>query len=276
MFFKDIGKNASDVLTKDFQLNHQVEINSKPKGVEVKAVASYAGDSTKISIEPKYICDDWNAEVSGSVDTNNKLKVAASVKDKVVEGVKTSLEFTSTDVQQLNVGVEYKNTWGTAKADFEFPSNNKTAANFGAVVVKNEVAAGVEVRANLGPGNEPSVAYVNGGIQYRKPDFTGAFFVKSRGDAITLQGSYLHSLSCCQLAADAKYSVNDSKTTLAFGWLKKLNDGSTFKSLFTTDGNLSLSYKRDLSTCSSFTAGTRINTSNMTSQVGVKLNINMD
>lgn len=274
MFFKDIGKAASDFVSKDFPTQHKVEVTSKPQCcTEVKVSSAYSGDSTKVTVEPKYVCKDWNLELTANVDTANNFKVSANVADKLAAGLKTSVEFAASDSQQVTAGLEYKTEGVSAKADFIFPSNNKTAATFGLVFQKNEFAAGVEGKANL--SSEPSVASVSGGLQYKKPDFTGAFFVRSKGDAISLEASYLHSLKCCTLVTAGKYSVNDARTCLGFGWAKKLEDGSTFKTLFCSDGSLSASYKHTLSSNASFTAGSKINTQTMAAQVGVNLAINI-
>mmetsp|Transcript_3237 Transcript_3237/g.11298 ORF Transcript_3237/g.11298 Transcript_3237/m.11298 type:complete len:274 (-) Transcript_3237:75-896(-) len=273
MFFKDIGKGATDFFKKDFPTSHKVEVTSKPKDVEVKVTADYAGEGAKVTVEPKYVCNDWNLEVNASVDTSNAMKVSANVTDKIAKGLKTSVEFSFAGTQQVTAGVEYKADSVTAKSDFVFPGNSKASANFGLVFQKNELAVGVDGKAVLGA--EPSVANINGGLQYKKPDFTGALFVRSKGDAIDVEASYLHSLKCCTLVTGAKYSVNESRTCLGFGWAKKLEDGSTFKTMFCSDGSISASYKHSLSSCSSFTAGTKINTDSMAAKVGVNLSVNL-
>lgn len=276
MFYKDIGKCASDFFKKGFPTNNNVEILAKGKNGEVKMTSTWDSDVT-MKIEPKYKCSEWKTEVNAEIGNKQCGSITAAVSE-YIEGLKTSIKYDGSKDMKITAGVEYKNNnFGTVKTDLDFTGDNKTALNMGIVYTKNDISVGVDGRATLS-GN-PALENVNAAVQLSKPDYTACLFVKHvhdpKGDNHTVAASFIKSVDQYTAAAEASFDVNKSETTVQVGVQKQICDQCSIKTKFDTKGVLSVGYKRNLNNNASFTFGGDVNTATFTGKSGIQVNVNL-
>jgi len=262
--YVDLGKKATDLLTKEFPDKTKVEINSRASnGVQFQTTATRNHDGSIVgSLQPKYTFVKQGVTVSSTIDTNRVVKVEATVENSL-PGLKATVGGQS-DTESFKADFEWKHdlTTITTGLDFFSPKGNTLSASG----VFNYEGFSVGGTAEYFIADKQEFRKVDGVLAYSTPDLQLTAF--SRRKAEVLGGSYYQRISSVLgLAAEMAFDLRKADVTpkLTFGGTYTLDapSSSIVKGKFDTDGKLSLSYAQKLSSIAKVTVGSSINTNNL-------------
>jgi hypothetical protein len=264
LLYADLGKKATDLLTKDFPDKTKVEVNARAaNGLQFQTIATRNHDGSIVgSLQPKYTFVKQGVTVSTTIDTNRVAKVEATVENSL-PGLKATVGGQS-DTESFKADFEYKHDLATITTGLDFfsPKGNTVAA---AAVFNYE-------GFSLGGSTEYFIAdkqefrKADAVAAYSTPDLQLTAFSKRKGEV--LGGSYYQRISATLgIAAEIGFDLRKADVTpkLTFGGTYSLDapSASTVKGKFDTDGKLSLSYGQKLNSLARFTVGSTINTNNL-------------
>lgn len=274
--FKDIGKKASDFLKKDFPLSQKLEVKCNSNSTdEVKfTLDSNKGNSTG-TIEPKInLSKEYNVTASGKLSTSSNYSIKVESKDKLVDGLKNTVEFKSGSKQSVVAGFLFKNKTTAVGANVSVPTDAETAAiDFAATASQKDFVFGFQGDASFANG-AVNLGSINAGIQYQAPNYVFATLFKNRGDKLDVEASYFQKVNSTSISAKVNVpTTGTANPVLSVGYGKTIDDLSSFKFKANTNGVVGVSYKHDLSNFTTATFGYQVNSSDLSSAVGCQLNI---
>jgi len=264
LLYADLGKKATDLLTKEFPDKTKVEINSRASnGVQFQTIATRNHDGSVVgSIQPKYTFVKQGVTVSSTVDTNRVLKVEATIENSL-PGLKATVGGQS-DTESFKADFEWRHDLATLTTGLDFfsPKGNTLSAS----AVFNYEGWSVGGSAEYFIADKQEFRKADGVLAYTTPDLQVSAFTRRKGEV--LGGSYYQRISAVLgLAAEMSFDLRKADVTpkLTFGGTYNLDapSAAVVKSKFDTDGKLSLSYGQRLNSLARFTVGSTVNTNNL-------------
>jgi hypothetical protein len=168
--FDDIGKNASDLLSKGFPASGSFKVSAStktPSGVSVDASAKrvYKGgnDSVELILEPKWSWSAHNVEFTGKLTTTDNYEGGVSVKNLGVDGTKLSATvIKNAGGSSIKVGSDFKNSSVAIKDSIVYPDDTaekpiKITAS--GVVAYNDANIGAKVNYATGGKSDASLSW---------------------------------------------------------------------------------------------------------------------
>jgi hypothetical protein len=265
--FKDLGKRASDLLTKDFPIDEKkVEWKTTTtNGVTIETNFNQKGDGPVVgTITPSYKLKEYGTNFLAEINTKKDVKLETSVENQVVDGLKVTLTGEAKGKENyVTVSSEYKHPRATLTASFDFGKQAGQTLKATSVVGHNSFLLGFSAEYFMGQTSE--VKNFNTTLAYRSKEFEATLFGRTAGDKNEIGGSYQHSVnSDTSVAAEVVFdtSTPDSKPKLGLAGQHKLNDDVTVKGKFDTNGVLCLSSALSLNRNSKLTLAGKVDTRN--------------
>jgi len=262
LLYVDLGKKATDLLTKDFPDKTKVELNTRsPNGLQFKVIATRNHDgSISGSIEPKYTFGKHATTVLANVDTGKTFKVEGTVEK--FPGIKATIAGLL-DSESLKADLEWKHEHATVTTGLDLFSAKGTTASATAAVHHEGFSLGASTEYFIGDRQE--VRKLDGVLAYSTSDLQVTAFSRRWGGV--LGGTYFQKVSDgTSVSAEIQFDLQKSDVTpkLTFGASHNLDlQGTQVKGKFDTDGKLSLSYGQKLNNYLKFFVGANINTNNL-------------
>jgi len=252
-FHKDLGKNADDLLNKNFPTKLEFEINAPSPSDSLNFKVSAVRDASGIvsaSLKPSYAVQQAGFELSTTLHSTKELIVEASA--KIVDGVKGLLkakapQFDSRDKLSVNAEVQYTHPQAAVTVSADVLSAKDPLVKTTAVYSANDqLNVGGEVEATI--SSAPKVTSNAITLGYATPSWKTADSILSlyrRGGANfpTYGLSFWRAPGPAGLflGSHVAYDVKDEKTNLPrmdFGGSYELAPDVTLKAKYGTSGRL--------------------------------------
>jgi len=250
--YKNIGKQANDLLTKDFEKNlPSVKVETKAENEVTFTIQGRRDPKTlEFIIDPfqyKYDLVDKGLSFIAKANSNRKLTGELTVTDKFAKGLKfvagASTSLTTKPDQnpdnETKIGLEYTRDNLAATVDYEF---FKRMASTSVVVGHKGINLGGDLEFNLVDGvptkYSTAASYtagnfvVTGSLRDKFHTFGSSFFRKVN-DNVSVGGEFL-------------YKLQSSDTTFNAGGSYKLDKDTIVKGKISNKGIVSLSYIQNL------------------------------
>jgi voltage-dependent anion channel protein 2 len=264
--FKDIGKAANDLLTKDLKVGkNTVELKTKvPQGITLTPSATKAGDKLDGSLKAAYsLAKGMDAEATLSIP-KGALTCSFEAADQIMKGMTCKVEAEMPGAMKLSgalAEVSYKTGPFKCLASYELFKGDLKASGSGTM-------APFTVGAECGYSTAKGLSKYTISSQFVQPDFTvSCKFVDDilgKKPAKTFSGAYYHKVSGdMQVGAEIAKVSTSPDVDLAFGCLYKLDKDTAVKGKVDSDGKLSASLKQKLSPLTLITLAAEIDTVNL-------------
>jgi len=271
--YSDLGKQASDVFGKGFHFGLlKLEVKTKTDtGVEFTSGGSSNMDSGKISgnLETKYKVKDLGLTLSEKWTTDNTLNTTLDVVDKLLPGLKVSLETSfapSTGSKSGKLKTEYKHEAAMVTADMDL---GMTAINGSVVVGHKGWLLGYQTCFDLA---KSTMTKNNIGLGYAASDFVLHTSVNNGTD---FNGSVYQKLSpALETGVSLGWTSAASNTSLGIGAKYVLEDGAAVKAKINNKCEIGLGYQQKLRDGVTVTLSTLVNSGNLNAgghKVGLSL-----
>lgn len=266
--YKDFGKAANDLLTKDFPTGHKLELVSKTSNGVTFTSTIASGKDGKITgtFEDKYTYAPRGLTFTGKFDVDSGKFTSEVQSTSLLEGLKVTVNG-ETDLEKLKGSVEYGadrfNVTGT------FQQKEVTGS---AVFSYEKFLFGGSFKYGLEKGN----TNWEGGVTYRGADFDGTF--KLLKEASTASVNYNHRVNDdFGVAVQFNIDLPNMSPELAIASSYKFDSDATGKAKIDTEGKFGISYKQKLNSAVTLTLGSNIDLNGLNGnghQHGFQLNIN--
>jgi len=258
LFFKDLNKRLSDLLTKDFPSEKQ-ENKVEWKGTTANHVTFETNfvqrkdGSILGTFIPKYLYKPWGTTFSGEFNTKKDVKAEVAVADKFTPGLKTTVTANSKDNETFGtLGVEYKHELGTVSVSGDYGKAAGSTVNASAVVAYQNWSLGAKADYFLGITQDSDLKEFQTSLNYNSGEFDLQAFgrIRSLGeeDKQELGGSYFHKVNNdLSVGTEVIFDVSNhttNKPKLTFGSQYRLENDTILKGKFDTDGKINLSYQQ--------------------------------
>lgn len=265
VLFKDLQKRSSDLLTKEYP-SDKSEVKTEWKGstgsgidFETTVTRDKSGNVVG-NLKEKYLVPQYNAEVTGEINTNKDAKLEVAVKE-TLKGLKTTVSGHSKGNDVFTAfSVEYKHPHFTFNGNVDYANPKGSCVEGAATSVYNGVSLGIF--ANWGLASQ-SLNNFKTLLAYRSKDFDTAVsgsVVSKGGKTQNLVGvSYFHQINS-QIQAGGEIVADTSSETkplLTFGSAYKLSNDSTVKVKLDTVGKLGLSLVQQINNNTKLTLADR-------------------
>jgi hypothetical protein len=289
--FKDIGKDANDLLNKGYDdYDTKFEINAVGLNASVKASFTKNQEKTSGSLEYKTKCEKCG-DLTTTLDFGKSVKVSAVSKDKFIQKLDTTLEFSSNpaklfDEAKVKVTADYAQLdAATLNANLTVPVGGAAPTSVISAVIgsrEHGFAVGGEVELNATRGQ---FTRLEGALGYKKGSSSLTLFSKTNRDnsnntlshkfGSSFYYRFATSATCsCNpiVAAEAVYNPKDSVVALVAGVLTKPDATSTLKAKVSSLGQLNVAFNKDLEKPLSIGLFSQTNLLNLSEvKLGVKL-----
>jgi len=265
--FKDIGKSASDLLTKDFKVGkNTVELKTKvPQGITLTPSATKGGDKLDGSVKAEYgIAKGMKTEME--LATSGVMKCMFEAADVIAKGMVCKVDAATPApgkagfLSSAAFEAVYKTGPARCQASYDLYKGDLTA---NASATKSGVSVGAECTYST---SKSALAKYAAACQYVQPDFTVAMKLSEAlaKPGKTFAGTYYHKVSGdMQVGAELSKAASKTDVDLAFGCMYKLDKDTTVKSKVDSDGKLLASFKQKLSPLTLITLAAEIDTVNL-------------
>jgi len=256
--YGDLGKQASDVFGKGYHFGLlKLEVKTKTDtGVEFTSGGSSTIDSGKVAgnLETKYKVSDLGLTFTEKWSTDNTLSTTADLQDKLVPGLKLTLDTAfspSTGVKSGKLKTEYKHEAATMTADMDL---GLSAINATAVVGHKGWLAGYQTCFDL---SKSAVTKNNFGLGYTAKDFVLHTSVVNGTD---FGGSVYQKVSpTLETGVSLGWSSASSATTFGIGAKYLLPDGAAIRAKVNNKSEVGLGYQQKLRDGVTLTLSTLVN-----------------
>jgi len=278
-FFKDFGKDASDLVSKDIPTNEQLKVNTAVRNVNLTFVGKTKGNKAEGSVEPKYTFNDYGITVEGVLSSTGDYSIKSSLSDKPAKGLKLSGNYTNGSKNKNFEGsVEYKyDNKASVSGKFTFPTveGEDVTINESVTFHKDEWAFGLGVDSKF---NTENYAFAfdkfSGGVQYSNYGCTTTFMAEHKDENFTGKLSYFRNCGKSSVGTTISHNHGTGESCASLAALFKADDGSSKKFSFSSCGKVGLSYKKNLDDSTSLIVGCEANT--VSKEYGVGLNMTID
>jgi hypothetical protein len=277
--FKDLGKRASDLLTKEFP-SEEKKVEWKgvtANGVTIETKFEQKGDAVIGTITPSYKLKEYGTNFLAEVNTKKDIKLETSVENQIVDGMKVTLTGEAKGKENfVTLNTEYKHPRATLNGSFDFGKQNGQTVKANTVIGFNPFNIGLSCEYALGQTSE--IKNFNTTLAYATKEFDVTLFGRTSGDKNEIGGSFYQNVnSDLAVAAEAVFdtSTPDSKPKLALGSQYKLNDDTIVKAKFDTNGVINTSVGQRLNKNAKFTLGAKVDTKN-SNHLGIGFSFNFN
>jgi len=272
--YGDLGKQASDVFGKGYHFGLlKLEVKTKTDtGVEFTSGGSSNMDSGKISgnLETKYKVKDLGLTLTEKWTTDNTLNTTLDVVDKLLPGLKVSLDTSfapSTGSKSGKLKTEYKHDTATVTADMDL---GLSAINGSVVVGHKGWLLGYQTCFDLAKSN---ITKNNVGLGYAASDFVLHTSVVNGTD---FGGSVYQKVSpALETGVTLGWSSASTNTSFGIGAKYLLEDGAAVKAKINNKSEIGLGYQQRLRDGVSITLSTLVNSANINGG-GHKVGLSME
>jgi len=271
--FGDLGKQANDVFSKGYHFGLlKLEVKTKTDtGVEFTTGGSSVLDTGKVSgnLETKYQVKDLGMTLTEKWTTDNNLSTTVDVVDKLVPGLKISLDTKfapGTGAKSGCLKTEYKHDAAMVTADLDL---GLTALNATAVMGHKGWLAGYQTCFDI---SKSAITKSNFGVGYSAKDFV---LHTSLTNGTDFGGSVFQKLSPkLETGVTLGWSSAGSATKFGIGAKYALEDGAVVRAKVNNNSEIGLGYQQKLRDGVTVTLSTLINGANFNAgghKVGVSL-----
>jgi len=275
--FADLGKTPKDLLNKDYPTNLEVTVESKLStsgevtGSQKSKVTRSADGSLSGSLQPKWNLLSYGVTIMATIYTSKKLELEASLKDKGIVGLKSTLKVNAKsfealgsqkDAQQVSAEFEYLHEHAAAAFAVDLLASKPQVA-LGVTGKREQWTAGVEAKYSLGAATD--LAALAAALHYAGANWA-ATLTRAANEGARAQVSYTARLQhkvddALQLAAELSWAADADKASpvLQFGGQFKAAR-SDLKAKCNTNGRVGLAYTQDLNYFASVTLGLDVST----------------
>jgi voltage-dependent anion channel protein 2 len=263
--YSDLGKKASDLLTKEFPDKSKFELKTKTSnGVVQELSLTKAGDNITGSINPKYTFAKHGVTVGFTADTEKHTKFEVSV-DQPLPGLKLTTIVDSKKLNAIQFDAEYKHDYVALNGSVDVLNNEGTEASLAGVVGYEGFSVGLQSKYNKGALNT-----VNGTAAYTTLDWVFTLFGAFKTHRVGV--SYYHRVTSAASAGfEASFDLDKAQASpskLTVGGSYQLDLDTSVKGKLDTDGKLSLSYAQRLNRYARLNVATSLNINNPQSKSG--------
>jgi len=149
--FKDLNKRANDLFTKDFPSNVKLEVKGSNDDFSYESNLQVKDGKYSAQFTPKQkIHELGNAEVKLDLDTDNKVRVEASIQDEFVKNLKVGLAVEQNKKETFSVLTsEFRHVNASLTGSLDFGKSVGSSVNASLVVGDQGVVVGGSVEANI-------------------------------------------------------------------------------------------------------------------------------
>jgi len=285
VFYKDLNKRNSDLLTKDFP-SEKGENKVDWKG-ETSSQVSFetsllqkANGSILGTFTPKYRLREWNTTLTAELKTNRDFKAEVAIDNHFTKGLKTTLTGESRGEDLVGtVGVEYRHDLATFTASVNYGQTAGSTIKTSTVVGSQGFQLGADFDYFLdGTGNDSALKF-NATASYSTDEFDIGVFGKilNGKDSNILGANYFQRVNAdlsvgAEIAFDTQNPENKPKLTAAAQY--RVDADAVVKTKFDTNGKLGLSYGQRFKSSRITVAGT-LDTNNLSGKNASSVNFNL-
>jgi voltage-dependent anion channel protein 2 len=259
--FGDLGKQSKDVFGKGYHFGVlKLDVKTKTAtGVEFSSGGTSTTESGKVSgnLETKYKVKDLGLTVTEKWSTENDLNTTLDLQDKLVPGLKMTLDTKFTPASGSLAGkvkCEYKHETATVCSDLDM---GLTALNCSAVVGHKGWLAGYNTTFDIG---KSALTKHHFGVGYSAPDFV---LHTSVANGTEFGGSVYQKVSpTLETGVNLGWSSSTSSTSFGIGAKYNLEDGAALRAKINNKSELGLGYQQKLRDGVTVTLSTLVNSGN--------------
>jgi len=255
VFYKDLNKRSSDLLTKDFP-SEKKENKVDWKGatsanVSFETTFTQKSDGSVLgTFSPKYNIRDWNTTLSAELKTNRDFKAEVSINNHFTPGLKTTLTGESRGADLVGtVGVEYLHELATFTVSVDYGQVAGSTIKTSTVVGSQGFQLGADFDYFLDGTGKDSALKFNSTASYSTAEFDVGLFGKilNGDDSNILGANYFQRVNAdlsvgAEISFDTQNPENKPKLTAAAQY--RVDPDATVKTKFDTTGRLGLSYQQ--------------------------------
>jgi len=270
--FKDLGKRVSDLLTKEFPTDEKkVEWKGQTSNnVTIESNFLQKGDGAIVgTLTPSYKYKPYGMNFLAEINTKKDVKIETSVENQLVDGLKLTLTGEAKgDTTFATVAAEYKHEYATATASFDYGKANGSTVKATSVFGQKGYSLGLSAEYFLGNTEASELKTFNTTLAYASKEFDASIFGRliTDKDKNEVGATYFHNINT-DLAVGTEVvfdtANSDAKPKLSFGTLYKLNDDTSVKGKFDTNGVLGVSWNQKFNKNSKVIVGANIDTNNL-------------
>lgn len=268
--FKDLGKRANDLLTKEFPSEEKkVEWKGTSAGnVTVETNFVQKGDGAVVgTLTPSYKYKEYGLNFLAEINTKKDIKLETSVEDQFADGLKVILTGEAKGPQTYaTLAAEFKNPKATINGSIDYGKPNGSTVKASSVFGSSGFALGLSAEYFLGDQSE--LKLFNTTLSYGTKDFDASVFGRliPDKDKNEIGGTYFHNVNS-DLAVGTEVVFDtanaDNKPKLVFGSQYKLNADTILKGKFDTNGVLGVSYSQKFNKNSKLIIGANVDTNKL-------------
>lgn len=262
--FKDIGKDASDLLSKGYDdYDTKFEVNASGLNANVKASFTRNQDRLTSSLEYKTKCEKCG-DLTTTIDFGKSVKLSAVSKDKFIQKLDVTTELSSNpsklfDDAKLKVTADYAHDAATLSNSLTYPVSGAGATVVSSLVVGSKehgVVLGGEVELSSARGQ---LTRGDAALSYKKGSLAVTLFSKTNRDNTNnalnhkLGGNFHYRVAeptrwnpINQLAVETIYNPKASNLDIAVAASAKPDATSTLKAKVNSNGNINVAFNKDL------------------------------
>jgi len=262
--YADLGKKASDLLTKEFPDKTKFEVKTKTaSGLNFEASMTRNADGSIFGlVNPKYKFASHGVEASLSLDTKRNSKLEVSATD-FLPGLKSTVT-ASSDSESVKLDMEYKHEYLTFGTSLDFLGPKGNTLNASGVIGLDGLALGLQAEYLYAGADNSKFTSASGVASYSGNDFVASVLTRNKGDIIG--GTFYQKINSraavgAELTVDVKKQAESPVFTI--GGAYDLDADTTVKGKFNTEGKISFSWAQRVHKHVRVVLGSQINTNNL-------------
>jgi len=273
VFYKDLNKRNSDLLTKDFpseKKENKIEWKGETSNrVSFETTMLQKNDGSILGTYlPKYKFKDWNTTFSAELKTNKDFKAEAAVEDQFAPGLKTTLAGESKGEDLFGtVGVEYKHDVAAITGSVDYGQASGSNLKASTVIGSQGFLLGASVDYFLGNSNDSTLREFAATAAYSVDEFDAGVFGKilPDRDSNILGANYFQRVNSeLNFGAEVTFDTQNPevKPKLTAAAQYRVDPDALTKLKFDTLGKVSLSWQQKFKSARLTVSGT-VDTNNV-------------
>lgn len=250
--YAGIGKNARDLLYKDYQGDHKFTLTTySPTGVAITSSGTKKGDLFLADVNTQFKHKNITTDVK--VDTSNNLSFIVTAVD-LAPGLKTIFNFKVPDERSGKVELQYLHDYVGLNTSIGLTAN--PIVNFSGVLGSKTVSAGTDVSFDTKTG---TFLKCNAGLSFSNADLIAALTLNDKGE--TLNASYYHILNrLTAVGAEIAHNISSAQNTITLGAQHALSPLTVVKGRVNNYGKTSAVIQHEWRPKSLFTISAEVDT----------------
>jgi len=278
VLFKDLGKRLNDLVTKDFPSERQ-ENKIEYSGTTANRVTfetnfvSKKDGSVVGTFTPKYrfLLNGLQTQVLAELNTRREFKGEVTFEEAFVRGLKTVLTGQTRDDEVFaTLAVEYKHETASVNASVDYGRQKGSNVKGGVVVGNRGFSLGASADYFLSNGDDSTLREFTTTLAYSTLEFDATAFGRMLGlgddDKNEFGATYYHKLNLdTAVGTEVLFDTLNSevKPKLVFGAQHRLQEDTTLKAKFDTNGKLGFSFQQRLNKNARLTLASTVDTNNL-------------